>query len=161
MQVTRGRSCAAGASIFNCCDDVGSAAAGREADHYIFARRAPARNIPLAKVRRIFIDLDGCSQCLGAAGHDVLNCLWRRRETGRTLGRIECGDTAARAGAHINQAAAVAQAAGNHVNDEGYLGQRFLHRSGNLRVLVVNDSGDVESGFRVETHRSIIGAFCR
>jgi hypothetical protein len=99
----------AGAGVFDGADDVGGAAGGGDADDDVFAGGAAAGDVALADLGRVFVDVGGGGEGLGAAGHDVLDLLRAGGVGGGTLGGVERGDAAAGAGADVDEASAVAQ----------------------------------------------------
>ncbi len=140
----------AGACVLDCTDDVGGAAAGRDADDDVFASGAAAGDVALAELGGVFVDVGCGGQGLGATGHDVLDLGWGGGEGGGTLGGVEGGDASTGAGADVDETAAVAERSGDGVDDDGDLGQRLLDGCGDLGVFVVDDARDLKSRLGVE-----------
>ena len=138
-------------------DDVGRAAGGGDADDDVLARGAAAGDVALADLGRVFVHIRGARQSLRAPGHDVLHLLRRGGEGGRALGGVQRGDADRAAGADVDETSAVAEAAGDGVDDLGDLGQRLLDGGGYLGVFMIDDAGDFDGGFGVETFRCLIG----
>ena len=150
---------ATGAGIGHRGDDVGGAAGGGESDDDVFAGGAAAGDIALAKFFRVFVDFDGGGEGFGASGHDVLHLCGSGGVGGRTLGGVEGGDAAAGACADVDEAAAIAQAAGHLVDDHGDLWHGLFDRGGDLGVFVVDDASDLERRLGVEALGCCVGGF--
>src|SRR6185437_16151312 len=113
---------ASGASVVDGTDDVGRAAGGRHADDDVFPCRPSAGDVALTDLRRIFVDVGGGGQSLRSASHDVLHLLRGGGKGGRALGGVEGSDATRRAGADVDEPAAVAEGAGDGVDDHGDFG---------------------------------------
>ena len=150
---------AAGAGVLDGADDVRCASGCRDADDDVFAGGAAAGDVALAEFRGIFVDVRGGGERLGAAGHDVLDLRGQGGVGGRALGRVERGDAAGGAGADVDQAATVAQRAGDDVDDDGDLWQSLFDGCGDLGVFVIDDAGDLECGLGIEALGCDVGGF--
>ena len=142
-------------------DHVGRAAGSGNANHYVLARGTPPRDIALAQLLGVFIDLDRRRQRLGSAGHDVLHLARRGGIRGRTLRGIQSGNPPARPGPDVNQPPAVAQVSRHQVDYVRNLLDRLLHRRGHLGVLVVDDPGNLQCGLGVQPLGSLVLALRR
>src|SRR6185312_5017218 len=152
----RGGLRSARASVFGRAYNVRRASRGGDADDDVFASRAAAGYVTLAQFGGIFIYVGGRGESLGAAGHDVLHLRWGGRKCWRALRCIQRGNAARRAGADIDQAAAVAQRTGDDVDDDSYFRQRLFDGGGDLRVFVVDDPGNLDGGLYVESRRRFV-----
>ena len=149
----------AGAGVLHRADDVGSAAGGGDADDDVLAGGTAAGDVALAKLGGIFVDVGGGGEGLGAAGHDVLHLGGQGGVGGGTLGCVERGDAAAGACADVDEAAAIAQRAGDDVDDYGDLGKGLADGGGDLGVFVVDDAGDLQRRLGIEALGRDVGGF--
>src|SRR5580658_6483375 len=123
-----------GARVSDRGDDVGSASAGGQADDHVFPGGTTASDIALTELLGILVNLDRGSEGFRASRHDVLNGLRSRGEVRRAFAGVERSDASAGAGADVNQAASVAQAAGHRIDHQSDLGKRLLDRRGHLGI---------------------------
>ena len=88
-------------------EHVGRAAAGGDADQHVARGKAAGEEIADADGGIVLGGFGGAAQGGFAAGHDALHHLRRRAEGGRNLGGVEHAETAAGAGADVEEPAAV------------------------------------------------------
>ena len=98
----------------------------------------------------VFAGFSGGAQRFGASGHDELHGAGIGVEGGRDFRGVESAETAAGAGADVDEASAMTEARGDHVNGTGDLRQCAADCGGNGRVFVIDHADDFERRHLVE-----------
>ena len=136
--------CTLAAGIGDGGDGKWSSSAGGDSDHHVRPARFLLGHFPLAQLAGIFIGFDCNAQSFRSSRHHVLNRFRIEVEGRRTLGGIECRNAAARAGAHIEQAATSAESMGDQVDGACNLRQGAFDRGRDLPVFEIDDARDFE-----------------
>lgn len=79
----------------------------------------------------------------------------------RALRRVEGGDAATGTGTDIDQPATVAEGAGDSIDDDGDLGQRFLDSARDFSIFVINNARNLKGRLGVESFGCDISGFRR
>ena len=93
------------------------------------------------------------------ASDQTYHGLRRGAESGRALHGIQHAQTAAGAGPHVDQAAALLQAVGGPLDGGGHLRQHLLHGQHGFFVLPVHGGGDFQRGHLVQVHGGGVALF--
>src|SRR6267142_2616219 len=136
--------------MFECSDGVTGIAAGGDADDDILPAGPEPRQIAPPRVAGVFAGLHRSGEGTGSAGNDELNVFRTGIECGWALGGVEGGKASAGARAYVDQAAALAESLGDHVDGLGDMGQCLFHSAGDPFVLSINDACNFEGGEGVE-----------